>query len=79
MAGGVGTPQALHLLVGVHAFRDMQEVRLKGVWGTLCDDDFMWNRAAARVVCRQLGLGGGIVADVAAFGSGTGPIYFQVR
>lgn len=30
------------------------EVKIGGIWGTVCDDDF--NMDAARVVCRQLGL-----------------------
>ena len=37
------------------------EVFMRGVWGTVCDDYF--GNRDAEVVCRSLGLGGGVVGD----------------
>lgn len=38
------------------------EVRYKGIWGTVCDDDFGENEA--KVVCRSLGYDGAAVRIV---------------
>lgn len=52
------------------------EVRHKGVWGTVCDDNF--GEEEGQVICRMLGLEGkAIVHSEAAFGAGKGPIWIQ--
>jgi len=48
------------------------EVMYDGQWGTVCDDS--WGTEDAQVVCRSLGLYGGVALGSAAFGQGTGPI-----
>ena len=45
------------------------EVSINGTWGTVCDDS--WTVTNTRVVCRQLGYGGGTTAY---YGPGTGKI-----
>lgn len=37
------------------------EVKYRGVWGSVCDDDFGENEAA--VVCRSLGFNGPVVSS----------------
>ncbi|XP_052695703.1 uncharacterized protein LOC128174109 [Crassostrea angulata] len=55
------------------------EILYFGQWGTVCDDNFDNNDA--KVVCRMLGLATtNAVAygnDIAHYGEGTGPIYFD--
>ncbi|KAK7094765.1 uncharacterized protein [Littorina saxatilis] len=51
------------------------EVRINDVWGTVCDDD--WSDEEASVVCRTLGLTGGVALRNAAYGQGVGPIHMD--
>jgi hypothetical protein len=50
------------------------KVKYKGVWGTICDDNF--GAEEGRVLCRMLGFPGGVKTfPEAAFGPGSGPIW----
>ena len=48
------------------------EIFYNGVWGAVCDDN--WDASDARVVCRQLGLSGGLAIQKSFFGTSTGSI-----
>ena len=52
------------------------EVKYRGVWGTVCDDDF--DPEEGRVICRMMGFPGGVrIHHDATFGPGTGPIWIN--
>ncbi len=77
-SGLCGLPVKVRLSGGNNATSGRVEVRYKGVWGTVCDDNFGEEEGA--VVCRMLGFGEDVTAVVhseAAFGAGKGPIWVQ--
>ena len=51
------------------------EVFHEGVWGTVCDHS--WGNLDAQVVCRSLGLTGGVAHVYARYGAGTGKIHMD--
>ncbi|XP_053406028.1 deleted in malignant brain tumors 1 protein-like isoform X2 [Mercenaria mercenaria] len=67
----------IRLVNGRDEFRGRVEIYVTGAnsWGTICDD--YWDEDDAIVVCRQLGYYGGTPLRQAAFGAGTGPIWFD--
>ncbi|XP_033114149.1 uncharacterized protein LOC117114582 [Anneissia japonica] len=63
----------VRLVGGQNANEGRLEVLYEGVWGTVCDDSF--NEKAAEVVCRKLGISGGVeYLPTTVFGEGDGPI-----
>lgn len=51
------------------------EMRVGGVWGTVCDQ--YWDKREAAVFCRQLNFTDGEPVGAAHFGAGTGPIWIS--
>ena len=62
----------LRLKDGPYTTSGRVEVLRDGFWGTVCDADF--DDADAAVICRQLGLSGGVARTDAYFGPGEGNI-----
>lgn len=74
--GLCGEPIDIRLAEGNNATSGRVEVRYKGVWGTICDDNFGEEEGA--VVCRMLGFEGkAVIHSEAAFNPGKGPIWIQ--
>uniref|UniRef100_H3A611 Soluble scavenger receptor cysteine-rich domain-containing protein SSC5D n=1 Tax=Latimeria chalumnae TaxID=7897 RepID=H3A611_LATCH len=64
---------SIRLVNGNNSCQGRVEVLYRGVWGTVCDDD--WDQDNAEVICRQVGCGAAIKATVLGyFGYGSGPI-----
>jgi len=51
------------------------ELKYRGVWGTVCDDDFGPEEAA--IICRMLGFEGEAYVVKSRFGGGEGPIWLD--
>ncbi len=63
----------VRLVDGSAVYEGRLEVQLEdGSWGTVCDDTF--DDINAAVVCRQLGMTGGVARSNATYGPGTLPI-----
>jgi len=69
-------PVELRLVGGMNNSEGRVEVRYHGIWGTVCDDDFV--ASAATVICRSLGFGGPAQAKKDGFfGPGEGQIWLD--
>ena len=69
-------PVELRLVGGMNNSEGRVEVRYHGIWGTVCDDDFVVS--AATVICRSLGFGGPAQAKKDGFfGPGEGQIWLD--
>ncbi|XP_046574468.1 LOW QUALITY PROTEIN: deleted in malignant brain tumors 1 protein-like [Haliotis rubra] len=51
------------------------EIRIGGVWGTICDN--YWDAKEANVFCRQLNFSDGVAISRARYGQGSGPIWLS--
>ena len=65
----------VRLTSGFNVYEGRVEIFLNGTWGTICDD--LFNSEAAYVVCKQLGLSGGIAANDLEYGGGFGEIWID--
>ncbi|XP_013421067.1 deleted in malignant brain tumors 1 protein isoform X2 [Lingula anatina] len=73
---GLQSDVSLRLSEGFEDWEGRVEIYYKGVWGTVCDDE--WDIDDANVVCRALGYSGAEAAyKAAAFGGGTGRIWLD--
>uniref|UniRef100_A0A8C3RYR7 Scavenger receptor cysteine rich family member with 4 domains n=1 Tax=Chelydra serpentina TaxID=8475 RepID=A0A8C3RYR7_CHESE len=71
--GSLAARGSIRLVNGNSSCQGRVEVRYRGTWGTVCDDD--WGFTNALVVCRQMGCGVAVAATVLGyFGYGAGPI-----
>ena len=70
-----GAEGDVRLVGGTSVQEGRVEVYHDGVWGTVCDDRFTAEDAAA--VCRQLGYPGGEARRRATFGEGTGTVWMD--
>lgn len=68
-------PLEMRLIDGPSPTEGRVEVKYRGVWGTICDDDF--GLREARVVCRQLGLNGTAEVRKNMYKQGTGQIWLD--
>lgn len=62
---------SIRLMNGQNACQGRVEIYYQGNWGTVCDDDWVFNNAL--VVCQQIGCGSAVYAHTNSyFGYGTG-------
>lgn len=75
--GQCGQEVQVRLVEGNNATTGRLEIRYKGIWGTVCDDNF--GPEEGQVACRMLGFpdSKAIIHSEAAFNPGTGPIWIQ--
>ncbi|XP_069753728.1 scavenger receptor cysteine-rich type 1 protein M130-like isoform X8 [Narcine bancroftii] len=67
---------AIRLVNGTNPCQGRLEVFHNNIWGTVCSDSF--NMVNAKVVCMQLNCGSATKVNInAAFGEGSGPIWFD--
>lgn len=68
-------PLEMRLMDGPTKQEGRVEVKYRGIWGTICDDDFGIHEA--RVVCRQLGFNGTAEVRKNRYKQGTGQIWLD--
>ena len=69
-------PIQVRLAGGNNVTSGRVEVLYKGVWGTVCDDNF--DSEEGSVICKMLGFPGGVrIHKEAVFGPGEGPIWIN--
>ncbi|XP_062709478.1 uncharacterized protein LOC134288486 isoform X1 [Aedes albopictus] len=68
-------PLEMRLVEGPTKQEGRVEVKYRGIWGTICDDDF--GIQEARVVCRQLGFNGTAEVRKNKYKQGTGQIWLD--
>ena len=69
------TDYDVRLVNGVSTYEGRVEVYHAGQWGTVCDDG--WDDVDAVVVCKSLGLIGGVAVTDDSFVQGSGPIWMD--
>ncbi|XP_058827802.1 uncharacterized protein LOC131687724 [Topomyia yanbarensis] len=68
-------PLEMRLVDGPSSTEGRVEIKYRGIWGTICDDDF--GIREARVICRQLGLNGTAEIRKNKYKPGTGQIWLD--
>lgn len=69
------TGVAYRVAGGGSNFYGRAEIRIGGVWGTICDN--YWDAKEANVFCRQLNFSDGVAISRARYGQGSGPIWLS--
>ncbi|XP_069128465.1 neurotrypsin-like [Argopecten irradians] len=69
------TEGKIRLADGATQYEGRVEIYHDGLWGTVCDDD--WDELDAKIVCKQLGLVGGVSTREASFGEGSEPTWMD--
>lgn len=68
-------PVQVRLANGANALEGRVEINYRGIWGTVCDDDF--HNREAQIVCNSLGFYGPAKAMKNKFGPGVGNIWLD--